>query len=1306
MNFNQAKIISVYYNKGDRKPYDVNGKPIAYIGEEFIGSTEATTIRFYLGEDIDSSTALITTKRADGEVRLDFCSKVGTGVDSYYEVTLNGWYSAVKGKAVVVFKAYNGTVTLNEDGDEILSATGRIVVSDIFNLNVAYAPNATIGVPPDDPDPEVNWYFALSTKLDKADSITVAGALPTLTGDVYDDRYFYIEDEGVGKLFYINGSTAEEVVFGVGTLKLTSNGNEDINVGTNAGKMYWDEERGTIIAGLYDELEAGVGDSLFFFGKATEAIAKGEVVQFAGNTGGNIRLKKAVFSEISAQPDLLMGVAKHAIATNDFGYVASFGYVRNLNTSAFTTPILYLSTTTPGALSSTKPITGFKGSIAAVARPSTGGGSDGFIIVRPNLVKGVGELADVTITSATSGNVLSYDGTKWVNSTRLTTAETDIANIEDGTTIVAKANADKDGNEFDATYLKKASASSIYVPLSQKGATNGVATLGSDGRVPSSQLPASIGEVIEFPTLADFPEEGTAERIYIALDTNLAYRWSGTQYSEISPSIALGETSSTAFAGNRGVALETLTDNIVDGTQTLSDTRITNSAIGIRPLTINAITGTEANIQEWQVNGSIRARLTSGGLFGVNNVFNVSSLDNSRIELQNEGARISRNIADANPSLIVNQANAGSTGDILRLQSAGANVLEVTRTGGLNQNGTRLFSNPGTQNTFFGEISGGANVTGSNNSGFGRASFNNLSTGSDNTAVGRNALVNVTTGSGNTGVGTRNGSTITTGTNNTFVGFNAGNNDLQLATASNSTALGNGSYTDKSNQMVYGNASVTEHVFNRNTGALMLLPQINASSANASILERTSSGTNSALNPLIVKQTTSGDMVDGFGTDITFQIRDNANVDNSIAIIRALRTGADNSGRLAFRTSTTGTSTEKMTILNDGKVGIGTSSPAQFLTVVSQTNFDGIQIRRNSATTNDYARLGFRISTSDGDVLNAEIRTVRTDRVFTTDSDLSFFTRSSNTVAERLRIRDDGLVGINETTLSAQLQVKSGATTRVPLIVDTLGSHTANLAEYKVDGTTNAFIASDGRLFTRAGISNFSSNNNSRIDLGGSGTLIQRNVADTNPALIVNLANASATGNIQVWQKSGSALATITNGGGATFSANVGIGLTGPTTRLQVKATTSDNSANVLRLQDSNDEALFSVRNDGQTTIHNGPNFTTSSSANVFMTLGGILQRSTSSLRYKEEVEDMTYGIEDVMKLRPVTYKGKATTDGDKRFGGFIAEEVDEIGLKEFVEYDEENKPNALHYAQMVSLLVKAIQEQQKEINKLKAKIG
>ena len=113
---------------------------------------------------------------------------------------------------------------------------------------------------------------------------------------------------------------------------------------------------------------------------------------------------------------------------------------------------------------------------------------------------------------------------------------------------------------------------------------------------------------------------------------------------------------------------------------------------------------------------------------------------------------------------------------------------------------------------------------------------------------------------------------------------------------------------------------------------------------------------------------------------------------------------------------------------------------------------------------------------------------------------------------------------------------------------------------------------------------------------------------------------------------------------------------------------------------------------------------TTGTAANMVMSSSsGILQRSTSSLRYKNSVTDAPYGLAEVMQLRPVTYKGN--NDGDTVFGGFIAEEVHAIGLTQFVQYDDQNRPDALGYGNMVSLLTKAIQEQQAIIEGLKTRI-
>lgn len=85
-----------------------------------------------------------------------------------------------------------------------------------------------------------------------------------------------------------------------------------------------------------------------------------------------------------------------------------------------------------------------------------------------------------------------------------------------------------------------------------KGANNGLAELDSSGLVPASQLPSYVDDVVEYATVSAFPVTGQAGKIYVSLATNLTYRWTGSVYVEISPSLALGETSSTAYRGDRG----------------------------------------------------------------------------------------------------------------------------------------------------------------------------------------------------------------------------------------------------------------------------------------------------------------------------------------------------------------------------------------------------------------------------------------------------------------------------------------------------------------------------------------------------------------------------------------------------------------------------------------------------------------------------------------------------------------------------------------------------------------------------------
>jgi hypothetical protein len=1047
-----------------------------------------------------------------------------------------------------------------------------------------------------------------------------------------------------------------------------------------------------------------------------------------------------------------------------------------------------------------------------------------------------------------------------------------------------------------------------------------------DGKIPANQLPSFVDDVLEVyeragatPTASDWfsltsggvaitPEAGKIYVIIAGALVNKTYRWSGTQYSIIGE-MALGTTAATAFFGDRGLATETQSNNIVSGVQGLTDTRITNSDVGVSPLIVNGVASTTADLQRWNVNGVKKSFIDVNGNLGVESVYNPVNFNVAYTRYTATGTEIIRNVADSNPSLIVNQQNASSTGDILRLQSAGVNKLEVNKDGWLFQNGNRLFIQPvSNENTFFGTLSGRIQSTGDGNTAFGRSALSSLSSGNANVAVGLGSLLTLTTGSQNTIVGTyagnlfngdsnsffgyNSGGSITSGATNTFLGHTAGTNALQAPNASNSTAIGHQAYTNTSNQMVFGNASVTEFKFNRNTGATVLLPIVSSSthtiigsdSGNTTFSSYKNGATNVALlghdaaifglsngfgiyvygnNPLdfstnaskrmtitgvgnvgigttspldltgagyrtlAISGTSTGALVDlmvgstrlgalyadinstavgsltnipllfttndtermrilangnvGIGTNnpanklrvkgtmvsespsnatkfAWFEYNDtvdglsiqalhdgvdfkntilsalggnvgigttapserlhvagNARIEGNLTVngsVTQVNTNVANTERLTITNDGTGpaiianqtgaqpvvdfqddgvsafyiadggkigigttspSATSKLTIRDasianirtentvggfvefgisenansvgfiksnyfldfiannatrmfieggNGNVGIGTISPARILEILSatnaqsylrisgasgnaaDTNFAGIEFFNNDGsqagpnvasfiearaidTTGAGGHLVFGTSVAEasegaratekmrilgnGNVgigttnptqklqvdgnINASVSSGSVSislftptasqtsldissfgkayRIINNTSSLSFFDASAQ--ISRMGITTDGLVGINENTISAQLQVKSGATTRVPLIVDSPTSQTADLQQWKVNGVSKSYINAAGNFFGD-GIVNIDGVTNAYINTATAGTNISRNIADTNPALIVNLANAGATEDIIKFQWQGTTQASVARDGIANFA--------------------------------------------------------------------------------------------------------------------------------------------------------------------------
>lgn len=148
----------------------------------------------------------------------------------------------------------------------------------------------------------------------------------------------------------------------------------------------------------------------------------------------------------------------------------------------------------------------------------------------------------------TTGELIQYSGD----------APTDkVGNLSAATT-TNKSSVVAMVNEINSALASKVSTTSV-------GSANGVAELDANGRVPSSQLPSYVDDVLEYADLAHFPATGETGKIYIAVDTGKTYRWSGSGFVEISESLALGETSSTAYAGNKGKANADAIAGIKDG---------------------------------------------------------------------------------------------------------------------------------------------------------------------------------------------------------------------------------------------------------------------------------------------------------------------------------------------------------------------------------------------------------------------------------------------------------------------------------------------------------------------------------------------------------------------------------------------------------------------------------------------------------------------------------------------------------------------------------------------------------------------
>lgn len=157
----------------------------------------------------------------------------------------------------------------------------------------------------------------------------------------------------------------------------------------------------------------------------------------------------------------------------------------------------------------------------------------------------------------TAGDGLAASDIPSLDASKLTTGTLTLNTDGNAATATKLATARNiNGVAFDgsADITINAVDSTARIAVSEKGQANGVATLGADGLVPSTQLPSYVDDVLEFADFASLPVTGEASKIYVTLDDNQTYRWGGTVYVHIPAGVGMADEA-VKLAVQRNIAV-------------------------------------------------------------------------------------------------------------------------------------------------------------------------------------------------------------------------------------------------------------------------------------------------------------------------------------------------------------------------------------------------------------------------------------------------------------------------------------------------------------------------------------------------------------------------------------------------------------------------------------------------------------------------------------------------------------------------------------------------------------------------------
>jgi len=539
------------------------------------------------------------------------------------------------------------------------------------------------------------------------------------------------------------------------------------------------------------------------------------------------------------------------------------------------------------------------------------------------------------------------------------------------------------------------------------------------------------------------------------------------------------------------------------------------------------------------------------------------------------------------------------------------------------------------------------NTTGNANIGIGTFPLWHNTTGFGNIAIGREALIASQTGSLNIAIGDNTMKGIVTGGQNIAIGANvaqsatSGSNNLMIGYSA-ATML-----TTGANNLFLGygaGSTITTGNYNTIIGGFPSFSSAGSLSNNVIIADGQGN----------IRFQWNGSQTLISGTPLG----SNAFTSTSyLPLTGGTLTGALSGTSATFSGNLTINTNKFFVNATTGNVGIGTSSPSGALHISGSTYASSrIYLQRTSGAVGTYS-MGVQ-----------------------NENNAFGITDEGQGNLTRFYINGSGNVGIgtNSPNVSGQ-----GANARVLTVQGVSGTYGG--VEVGASGSLSAPALQGYYGFTNTAIT------------GGLLAYIGANLEGTNGS-----ATMGCTMTFNTKPDGGSVTERMRITPGGTLSVNS----ISPNTDavLYTKGRTSGGDGYSAIFVNSSGTTMLALRNDGVTTAQGIYNYNYASTANVFVQTDGVLGRNSSSLKYKKNIEDYTKGLEYVLKLRPVLYESRNPTEDSLKFTGFIAEEVSGIGLTELVHYDN-NEPDSLHYPHFVALLTKAIQEQQAQIEELKAKI-